>query len=395
MDSTAADAAAGGLSMRLALLLYKYFPYGGMQRDFRRFVEALQARGHHCRVYYNSWQGDEIADAELRRVPVSARSNHLRNERFSAWVERDLDQDPVDGVIGFNKMPGLDVYYAADSCYLDKAFNERGRLYRMSKRFRHFAAYEEAVFGRDSATEILLISETEKAKFLHYYQTPEARMHMLPPGISRDRCAGEDAPARRRATRAALAVAEGEQVFLFVGSGFIKKGLDRAIRGLANARAEQPHHPMRLLVVGQDRERRFRRLAKKLGIADCVHFLGGRDDVADLLLAADTLVHPALDEAAGIVLLEALVAGLPVITTDVCGYAHHIADARAGMVLRSPFSQDDLNTALLRSLDGVYRSQCRETGLTYARLTDLYSMHATGAQLIEQLLQGKQGNENA
>ena len=377
--------------MRLAFLLYKYFPYGGMQRDFRRFVEEVQKRGHHCRIYYVSWQGEEIPDAELRRVPVRARSNHRRNELFSSWVDKDLAADPVDGVIGFNKMPGLDIYYAADSCYLDKAIKERGALYRRGGRFRHFAAYEKAVFGRESETEILLISATEQAKFEHHYKTQAERMHMLPPGISRDRCAGPDAQQRRKEKRESLEVVHGEQVLLFVGSGFIKKGLDRAIRALANAREQQPHHRIRLLVVGQDRERRFRRLAKKLGVLELVHFLGGRDDVADLLLAADALVHPALDEAAGIVLLEALVAGLPVICTDVCGYAHHVADAKAGMVLRSPFLQEDLNAAVLRSLDGVYRSQCRETGLTYARLTDLYSMHSTGAALIESLIAAKRG----
>ena len=58
--------------MKIAFLLYKYFPYGGMQRDFRRFVEETQARGHDCRVYYYSWQGEPIAGAELRQVTVSA-----------------------------------------------------------------------------------------------------------------------------------------------------------------------------------------------------------------------------------------------------------------------------------------------------------------------------------
>ena len=380
--------------MRLAFLLYKYFPYGGMQRDFRRFVEEVQARGHHCRVYYIDWQGDKIPAAEHRKAPVSAASNHRRNERFLAWVNNDLAANPADGVVGFNKMPGLDIYYAADSCYLDKAMNERGRLYRRGGRFRHFADYENAVFGSASSTEILLISDTEKAKFKHHYHTSEARMHMLPPGISRDRCAGADAADRRKAIRDSLGMARSEHLLLFVGSGFIKKGLDRAIRALANVREAQPHQTIRLVVVGQDRERRFRRLAKKLGVHDLVHFLGGRDDVAELLLGADTLVHPALDEAAGIVLLEALVAGLPVICTDVCGYAHHIAAAKAGMVLRSPFLQEDLNTAVLRSLDGVYRSQCRETGLTYAQLTDLYSMHSTGAALIEAAIAHKQERGN-
>ena len=125
-----------------------------------------------------------------------------------------------------------------------------------------------------------------------------------------------------------------------------------------------------------------------------MQFLGGRDDVPELLLAADALVHPALDEAAGIVLLEALVAGLPVICTDVCGYAHHIAAARAGLVLRSPYSQDDLNAAMLRTLDGVYRSQCRDTGLVSAELTDMYSMHSTGAELIERAVAALAGTDN-
>jgi len=377
--------------MRLAFLLYKYFPYGGMQRDFRRFVEEVQKRGHECRVYYISWQGDEIPGARLRRVPVSAMSNHRRNERFTAWVERDLAADPVDGVVGFNKMPGLDVYYAADSCYLDKATRERGRLYQRGGRFRHFSTYEAAVFGPDSDTEVLLISETEKEKFERHYHTPSRRMHMLPPGISRDRRRPDDALERRRAIREKLNIESGEHVLLFVGSGFIKKGLARAIRALAHAIGEQPHQPMRLLVVGQDREASFRHLAKRLGVARRVSFLGGRDDVPDLLLGADALVHPALDEAAGIVLLEALVAGLPVIATDVCGYAHHIVAAKAGLVLRSPFAQEDLDRAVLRTLDGVFRHQCRETGLVYAELTDLYSMHSTGARLIEVLVSARRG----
>ncbi len=372
--------------MRLAFLLYKYFPFGGMQRDFRRFVEECQHRGHHCRVYYISWQGEALAGAELRRVPVRAASNHRRNARYLDWVRRDLAADPVDGVIGFNKMPGLDVYYAADSCYLDKALRERGALYRLGPRFRHFAAYEAAVFGPGSDTDILLISATEQAKFEYHYHTPAERLHMLPPGISPDRRAGPDAPQRRAAKRAQLELAESDHVLLFVGSGFIKKGLDRAIRALAPARQAAPERNCQLFVVGQDRERRFRHLAARLGVDRAVHFLGGRDDVPDLLLAADALVHPALDEAAGIVLLEALVAGLPVLVTDVCGYAHHIAAASAGRVLPAPFEQGQLDQAVLDSMDSGWRERCRGNALDYAAREDLYSMHETGAALIERLV---------
>ncbi|MFT4825061.1 MAG: UDP-glucose:(heptosyl)LPS alpha-1,3-glucosyltransferase [Halioglobus sp.] len=376
--------------MRLAFLLYKYFPYGGMQRDFRRFVEESQKLGHHCRVYYISWQGEPIAEADLRQVPVSAMSNHRRNARFSQWVQSDLAQDPVDGVIGFNKMPGLDVYYAADSCYLDKAFGERSWWYRLGARYRHFSAYEEAVFSVQSKTHILLISETEKAKFKHYYDTPEERMHMLPPGIAMNRKASADAAKRRQNARAALGLKDYDHVLLFVGSGFIKKGLNRAIQSLANLHKTMPDKNIRLLVVGQDRETRFRRLAVRLRVANQIQFLGGRDDIPELLLAADALIHPAKDEAAGIVLLEALVAGLPVLVTDICGYAHHIERADAGVALSSPFQQGDLDRAVEHSLDSEFRSRCTENALGYADEEDLYSMHTTGAQLIEQFIEQKE-----
>jgi len=375
--------------MQLAFLLYKYFPYGGMQRDFRRFVEEVQSRGHLCRIYYIAWQGDPLEGAELRRVPVSATSNHRRDERFVRWVQADMAKDPVDGVIGFNKMPGLDIYYAADPCYLDKAQTERGWLYRRSARYRHFAAWERAVFGPQVDTDILLISDSERLKFERHYQTRPGRMHMLPPGVSRDRRAPEDAPERRRAMRQSFGFEAQELVLLFVGSGFVTKGLDRAIQTVANVREVQPNVQLRLLVVGQDKSRRFRRLSKRLGVADRVNFLGGRDDVPDLLLGADLLIHPALAEAAGIVLLEAVAAGLPVVVTDVCGYAHHVKAARAGFVLPAPFSQEQLDQAVMRMIDGVFRADCRQSALLYARLTDLYSMHALGAELMLELIRRK------
>ena len=378
--------------MRLALLLFKYFPYGGLQRDCLSLARELQDRGCHCRVYCLEWQGEPLDGVELRTVPVRALSNHRRYQRYVQWVHSDLAADPVDGVIGFNKVPGLDVYFAADPCFVEKA-GERGWWYRRSARFRHFAAWERAVFGAGSNTRVLLISESQRDSFQRHYQTPPERMYLLPPGVAPARRAPEDAPQWRRAKRDALGVKEGELVLLSVGSGFITKGLDRTIQALADIREQQPSVEIRLLVAGQDKPRRFVRQARRLGVADGVHFLGGREDVTDLMLAADLLVHPARSEAAGIVLLESLVAGLPVVVSDVCGYAHYVKAARGGLVLPSPFSQEQLNRAIMRNIDGVFRADCRESALLYARLTDLYSMHSVGADLMVQFVRERMARD--
>jgi len=374
--------------VRFAVVLYKYFPYGGLQRDCLRFVRQLIERGHQCRVYCIEWQGDAPAQVDVRRVPARALRRPQRNQRFLAGVRADLAASPVDAVIGFNKMPGLDVYFAADTCYLDKALRERGALYRRSARFRHFAEWERAVFDAYGATQILLLSEGQRDTFARHYGTPAERMHVLPPGVATDRRAPPDATGRRRAMRARLGLDSQALALLFVGSGFVTKGLDRAITALAHLREQQPAVESRLYVAGQDKPGRFRRLARRLKIADRVVFLGGRDDIADLMLAADLLVHPARDEAGGVVLLEALAAGLPVVATDACGYAQHVTAARAGIVLPAPFAQEQLDRAVMRYLDGVFRADCRGSALLYARLTDLYSMHSRGAQLIEAFVTG-------
>lgn len=375
--------------MRLAFLLYQYVPYGSRQRDLRRFVEEFMERGHHCRVYCISWQGTALEGADVRRVPAAAFSSHRREQRFLAWVRADLNRDPVDGVIGFNRMPGLDIYYANESCYLDKALKERGRHFRRSAHSHPCAEWERAVFAPGSDTQILLLSSSQRDGFEQHYHTLPERMHLLPPGVATDRRAPPDAPARRKAVRTRLGLEPQELTLLFVASDFSTKGLDRAITALARVRVAQPSVKSRLLVVGEDKPRRFQRLAKRLGVAAGVDFLGGRDDVADLMSGADLLVHPALAEPAGIVLLEALAAGLPVVVTDVCGYAHHVKAARAGILLPSPFSQEQLDRAVLRYIDGVFRADCRGSALQYARLTDLYSMHRVGADLMEKLIRQK------
>ncbi len=369
--------------MQIAFCLYKYFPYGGMQRDFMAFLREAIARGHHCRVYCMRWQGDQPKGVDVRLLPRKGWANHTRARHFTHMVESDLAREPVDVVFGFNKMPGLDLYYAADSCYEDKARTQRGALYRWGPRYRHYSAYERAVFAAGAKAKILLISQTEKDKFIKYYATEEERLFMLPPGISRDRCAPENLAELRSTKRREMNIAETQRVLLFVGSGFIKKGLGRAIEAVAALPSGEREKTI-LLIVGQDREEKFRRLANERGVSNNVQFLGGRDDVPELLFMADALIHPAFDEAAGIVLLEALVAGLPVLVTDVCGYAHHIAAAGAGIVLPSPFSQSALNDAVMTISDRKRAKIFQEAALKYAESEDLYSMHATGIDQLEQ-----------
>ncbi|MDR2452609.1 MAG: glycosyltransferase family 4 protein, partial [Candidatus Accumulibacter sp.] len=368
--------------MQLAFCLYKYFPFGGLQRDFLRIALSCRARGHAIRVYALEWTGEVPDGFEVIAVPVSAFLNARRYELFSAWMARDLALRPADRVIGFNKMPGLDVYFAADPCFEEKARASRNPLYRLSGRYRHFSAYERAVFAPESRTEILTISPLQQVLFEKYYGTPRQRFHPLPPGISRDRRAPADAARIRADFRREFALDEDALLLVQIGSGFKTKGLDRSLQALAHL-PETLRRRARLIAIGQDDAKPFLRQAAALGIAERVAILPGRGDIPRFLLGADLLIHPAYSENTGTVLLEALVAGLPVLTTAVCGYAHYVEQAGGGCVVAEPFSQRALDATLEQMLsDPAARGRWRTNALRFAETADVYDNAERAADVI-------------
>ena len=368
--------------MQLAFVLYKYFPFGGLQRDFMRIALECQQRGHKIRVYTLIWEGDIPPGFEVLVAPVKAFLNHRRNEKLSAWMEADLAKRPVDRLIGFNKMPGLDVYYAADGCFEDKAQNLRHSLYRYFGRYKHFAEYERAVFGKDAKTEVLMISEVQQPLFIKHYDTPLERFHLLPPGIAQDRRAPPNAAEIREGFRQEFNLADDDLLLVQIGSGFKTKGVDRSLKAVAALPSDLKKRT-RLFVIGQDDPKVFQLQSARLGLGDNVQFLKGRSDIPRFLLGADVLIHPAYNENTGTVLLEALVAGLPVLVSAVCGYAHYIAEADSGLVLDEPFVQAQLNGYLAHMLTNTaQRAAWGRNGLAFAETADLYSMPQHAADVI-------------
>lgn len=368
--------------MVIAFCLYKYFPFGGLQRDFLRIALTVAARGHQVRVYTQSWQGNIPDSLEIIFVPVKSCSNNGKNDEYHQWVCKHLESNPVDRIVGFNKMPGLDVYYAADVCYAEKVSQEKGFFYRLTPRYRHYASFEKATFAEGKSTQLLMLTDKQIADFQKYYNTESERFHILPPGIYPDRKYSSQTPDSRANFRKENDISEAQYLIIQIGSDFTRKGVDRTIKAIASL-TEDIRKQTVLFVVGQDKPDRFEKLAKEYGVVDNIKFFPGRNDVSELMAAADLLIHPAYQEAAGIVLVEAIAAGLPVITTAVCGYAHYVKDADCGIVINEPFEQKILNEAVYFSLiDSGKRDVWRENAQHFADTQDLYSLPEKAADII-------------
>ena len=372
--------------MKLAFCIFKYFPYGGVARDLAGIAEECMRRGHSVRAYAMRWEGEPPEGVEKIEVPARGMTNPARYRRFARWVGEHLQASPVDLVVGFNKMPGLDVYLAGDSCYEEKARHQRGWHYRLLPRYRHFAGFERAVFEGDRPVKVLTVAAAQQRTFKRYYGTPDERFFPLPPGVEPDDAArGEDADAPGWLRRE-FDLPEAHRVLLFVGSGFATKGLDRAIRALADLTASGTDTV--LLVVGDDNRRAFERLAARSGVRGLVRFAGGRGDVPRILEGADALVLPAYNEAAGVVILEAMSAGLPVLVTDVCGFAPYVEEADAGIVSSAPFDQDRFNRETREVLTSPRRAAWSENGRRLAASGSLGGRARVACDLMERFVRG-------
>lgn len=368
--------------MKLAFCLFKYFPYSGLSRDFLRILLEARQRGHDVHVFVSQWQGPRPEDIPITVLPTMRWMNHAQNSSFHRQVRKRLRECHWDAVIGFNKMPDMDIYYGADFCYIGRAVPRYSPLYRLTPRFHHFFTFERAVFSTQKSTMILSLSEREKGVYQQFYGTPDNRFHILPPTLDEKRRVPPDPQRVRREMRELFGVSDGRFLILFVGSGFKTKGLDRAIRAIAEL-PDELRERCDMVVVGQDNPTCYQRIARKLGIGHQIQFLGGRSDIPEILTAGDLLLHPAYSENTGTILLEALTAGLPVLTTDVCGYAPHITRADAGIVLRSPFLQDALNEQLGYMLTSARREQWIRNGREYGDDPKLYRMPQTAVDMVE------------
>ena len=372
--------------MKFALCLFNYFPYGGLQRDFIKIAEECLYRQHTVQVFTSEWRGEKIANLPVTLVPASGWTNHGRLNTFIQKLATLLNEEKFDAIVGFNKIPGLDIYYAADTCYAARMAT-RHFLTRWSPRYRSYSRNEAAVFSQNVSTQLLMISPTEQAHFIHHYQTATERFHLLPPSITVDRMLPVHThTGMRMKLRKEWGLSEQHRVILMVASRFKTKGLDRTLQAMASLPAALLDKTI-LLVVGDDKAAPFFSLIKRLKLQSRVKFLGARNDVPSIMVASDLLLNPAYVENTGTVLIEAMANGLPVLASGVCGYKDHVVKAKAGLIVPEPFDKNVFVKLLTSMISEESKSLLyplwRDNAIRYCQHLDLFNGAKKAVNIIE------------
>ncbi|MBI1921530.1 MAG: glycosyltransferase family 4 protein [Geobacter sp.] len=376
--------------MKIALVRQKYTPFGGAERYMARLVEGLVARGHKVHVFAAKWDAENVTGVTLHRVPVVSLSGWLKALTFAWNCRRMLQGERFDVIFSLERTIFQDIYRAGDGCHrqwlVQKSLGKPdwSRFATLCNPLHHaYLFLEKKLFTDERLRAIIANSGMVRDDIIRHYGVSPEKIRVVYNGLD----PAQFEFGRREECRGALArefSLNSELRLLYVGSGFERKGVPALLRAVS--RLEMP---FRLFVVGKGNLRRFQRMAELLGIADRVIFTGPRRDVETFYLGSDLFVFPTLYDPFSNATLEAMLCGLPVVTTSFNGVAELVENGVNGWVVPDPLDVDGLASAIMRLASSPDLAQigieARKTaaGLTMERNT------SETLRVIEELVESR------
>jgi len=249
--------------------------------------------------------------------------------------------------------------------------------------FRHYFGRKLSLWAVSNADSVIAVSERLRQTVVDEYGADEGKITIIPNGVDVTRFA----PIPQRDARNRLGLQGDSSRLLYVGAITRPKGIEYLLKGFKLLRGGRDR--VELTLVGQgDCQNEARLLAEELGIAGSVTFAGQRpnEEIPLWMNACDLLILPSLAEGFGVVLIEAMACGKPVIATG-CGGPEDIVTPQTG-ILVPPADEVALSQALSEALNNGTRFS---PGVIRQHAVDNYALHRISARIVQlygQVLQG-------
>ena len=321
---------------------------GGAERSMSEVANALSSLGLEVDLLAAKGQATAAnihvlcADVPDKRVSLPVFADALRRHVSEAGY------DILHSVLPFTD---ADLYQPRAGTYAESALRNAASypnpLVRRWKRMTAFANRRRAKLlcaehqcCRGSRGPIIsALSRYVVEQLRRHYGTDPGRIVRMLNGVDTDRRIDTSVTRAFRPqvlTRLGIQATREPVLFLFVANNFRLKGLYPLIEAMQAAGKIGTERPACLIVAGADKNNKYRKLARRLGVEDRILFTGPVPDIGSVLPAIDVGVLPTFSDASSRFILEALAAGKPVITTQFNGAIDHFTDGQHGKVIDSP-----------------------------------------------------------
>jgi len=386
--------------LRILKLSDVYFPrVNGVSTSIQTFRQSLHELGHETVLlapdYGDPGQREEagVRRVAARRVPLDPEDRMMQYRRLLGQARDALRGGGYDVVhvhtpflahhAGVRPrrqfgVPVVETYHTYFEEYLHHyaPFLPGGALRLLARRF---------TVSQCRAVDALVVPTHAMLEVLRRYGVA-ARAEVIPTGLDPERFTGGDGNRFRRR----LGIPSGQPLLVHISRVAHEKNIDFVLRVFQRVHSDRPG--ARLVIAGEGpAEASLRSLAARLGLQAAVHFVGYLDRAGELLdcyRAADAFVFASRTETQGLVLLEAMALGVPVVSTAVLGTTEVLRDAEGAIVVREEESEfaaavlglldDPELQATLRAGGARTAAQWSATSLA-GRMAELYRDVAGGA----------------
>lgn len=345
---------------------------GGAETSTRQFMHHLMDAGVELHVYTRS-RPSPVPGLFVHSISGAAMSRTRKSVNFALRVDRMLGEESFDVVHTFVPIRRADVYQPRGGSVPEtmernialRSSAAMRRLKRAANRLnlkqRYMGRMERAMLEGAGQPTVAAISKYVARQFEEHYGLSADRIRLIYNGVDQDQLQPHHWELERAALRKEFAIRDDEILVLEVAHNFRLKGVEHWLQGLALLR-KKGHGNIRSLVIGRGDSPRWHHRAKKLGLGDVLEFVGPSERVKQFYHAADVLVHPTYYDPCSRVVLEAMAAGLPCITTRWDGAAEIITDGSSGFVLEEPDNVEQLADRVMKLMDGGLRASMGAAG---------------------------------
>lgn len=367
--------------LTIGFLRRGYSSTGGVEAYLKGLAKGLLEKGHRPVLFgTEAWPLSEWPGGRILRcsgASLSRYAEEVKRHRESSGIAFDL-------TLSVEKVPGCDIYrtdegvHAAWLAHRSPHITPWARFFQgISPKHREKLRLEKELFKPDATRRVISLSERISGEIRDHYGYPPERITLIRNGVE---CPGAVSLQRRNEIRSELGFSPGEKIVLFVGTGWERKGLRFAIRAV-----ERLHNPLvRLVVAGKGPEKRY--------ASPVVRFLGPVKDMKTVYAAAELLIFPTIYDPFPLSAMEALAAGLPVITTAANGVSEIMTPGVHGEVIDAPSDIDSLSTSLRRWITlledpvkaAATRDACVKLASPYSLERNLRETLAVMEELVEE-----------
>lgn len=375
--------------MKIGIVLSKCHRFGS-SRYLIETVPYFASRGHEIHIFANSWDKIDHPNVFFHKTPKVFTKNLILREAFNTFMLTLIQK--------FHK---FDITLAQPTRYFTPDIGEMQFVYKA------WIDYKKSRGVRDSikikiadgwlswmekrnikmCREFIVLANCVKRDIVKGYKIPEDKVTVCYSGVNLEEFNPKNKRIYREEIRKSFNIANDETLILFVGNPFSRKGLDYLIKSLKHVKDKK----FKLLVCGKDDPEPYIKLSRGLGLENkIIYNIGLTTEIRKFFAASDIFVFPTLYEPFGLVILEAMASGIPVITSEIAGAAELITNYKEGIVLKTPENVDEIGKSIKYLIDNP--DKIIKMGKAARKKSEIYSWTNTAKCMLRVLERSKNGN---